>query len=807
MRLFYFLFFTFLGYNLHAQIKGDIKDIDGKPVIAATVVLIKSYDSSIVHSAVSNSNGMYQLNINTKGNFLIKASSIGFKDLYAEDFDYNGTSIELPTVTLLKKTGDLQGVVVKASKPVIEVKADKMIFNIESSPGAAGLDGIELLRLSPGVLVDHEDNISIAGKSGVQVFIDGKPSPLSSKDLAAFLKSMRSTAIESIEIINNPSAKYDAAGTGGIINIKLKKSTSTGTNGSVSSDYQQGKWARFNNGFALNNRNQAANFFGNYNYTHATNEFTLDIYRNILDTVFIDHNPNISQTGSHNFKAGVDRFINKFNSLGFLITGNISTINSTSNGITDIKSASTNITDRVLISNNRGINDRNTLNGNINYQYNDKGKTLNMDADYGRFRMTNEQFQPNEFYNAPQTIKLSERNYTMVTPSDIDIVSFKADYEQDLLKGRLALGLKAAYVNSDNIFNSYNHKNSKLEYDSVLSNEFLYRENINALYSSFNKGFKNFQIMFGLRLEQTITKGTSIGFKRNSNGFIDHEEKFDRNLLNLFPSGNITYTKNPKSQWTLSYSRRINRPSYNDLNPFEKRGSEYGGFKGNPLLKPEFANTFSLINVYKSKLVSNLSYTIIDDVIVSISDTLDGTKSFYLPKNLAQQRNLSLNVNYSYSKKRITINTGVTGFYTHNTADFGPGRKVDLKVAAFTSFIQPNIKFDKGWSTNFRANFESPKLFRGTMKQRSFYAVNIGVQKLLFEERSTLRVNFNDVFKTAVFFGTSDFAGQYLTARAWWDPRRVVVSFNYRFGSNQIKSSRQRRSGIDEEARRTEGSN
>jgi iron complex outermembrane receptor protein len=438
---------------------------------------------------------------------------------------------------------------------------------------------------------------------------------------------------------------------------------------------------------------------------------------------------------------------------------------------------------------------------------NPNGRNLTVDADYGMYRLKSDNFQPNVFYDSTGTTKLSERNYFMITPTEIDIYSLKSDYEQNLGKGKLGLGFKSTYIKSDNDFQSYNHTPSKIDYDSVMSNTFRYRENINAVYATYNQSFKGFQVMFGLRLEQTLSEGTSTGFKKNSNNLFDpYKESFDRNLLNLFPSMVFTLNKNPKNQWTFSYSRRINRPSYQDMNPFEKRASEYGGFKGNPDLRPEFAHSFSVINVFKSKLVTSLSFTHTDNVIVSISDTFNGTKSFYFPKNLASQQNLNLNTNFSYSKNAFSFNTGMTAFYVHNTANFGPGRVVDIKVFSFTTFIQPNIKTGRGWSFMSRAWYNSPQIFRGTMKMRYQVGVNMGVQKLLFDEKATLRINYNDVFNTVRFYGTSDFAGQYLIARAYWEPRRLVVSMSFRFGSSQVKSARQRRSGIDDENSRTRDS-
>jgi hypothetical protein len=801
MKLSFLLMLLLPGTSLFAQVQGKLKDTDNRPIAAATLVMYKANDSGLIKTAVSNNDGLYAFEV-APGNYYIKASSLGYKEIKTSPFRYNGAAIELPTLLLERKDNSLSNIVVKTTRPVIEVKADKMIYNIESNPAATGLDGMELLRQSPGVLVDYDDNVSIAGKSGVQIFIDGKPSPLSGKDLANYLRTLRSTAIEAIEVINNPSAKYDAAGTGGIINIRLKKNTSYGTNGSVNAEVQKGKWEAYNTGFSLNNRNQLFNLFGNYNYSKPIREFDLDVYRHVLDSIFDSYSATVTRNTSHNYKGGIDRFINKFSTIGVLVSGTVADDRTTSDNVTYIRGDHTSSIDRVLISDNRASANKQTLNANINYAYNNKGRSLNIDGDYGSFKLRSDQYQPNVFYDPSMTIKYSERNYSMVTPSDITIWSFKADYEQDLWKGRLAAGTKLAYINSDNVFNSFNEINSKPVYDSVLSNQFLYKENINAVYASYNRSLKTIQFMIGLRAEQTLTTGTSTGFKKNSSGFDDYKEKFTRDMIDLFPSGNITFTKNPKSIWTISYSGRINRPSYQNLNPFEMRGSEYGGFKGNPNLRPEFANTFSLINVFKTRLVTNLSYTEVKDVIVNISDTLNGTKSFYFPKNLAKQKNASLNINYSFNKKWFSFNGGLTGFYTHNMADFGPGRQVDLKVGAVTSYIQPNAKLGKGWSVNMRVMYESPKLFRGTMKQDAFYGVNLGIQKMMLDDKLTIRGNWNDVFNSIEFFGTSDFAGQYLTARAWWDPRRVIVAMSYRFGSNKIKSTRQRKTGIDDESKR-----
>ena len=800
-----FFFGILIMHGYSQKISGVIKDESGIPVPASTAFLYKAADSALVKMSASNNSGVYEFISIKPGNYFVKISNVGFKNRYSQKFTYNGNELTVPEIILSKNIASLTRVEVAVKKPVIEVKADKIIFNVENNINVNGLDALELLRQSPGVLVDQEDNISIAGKSGVQVYIDGKPSPLTAKDLSGYLRSLRSSSIESIEIINNPSAKYEAAGTGGIINIKLKKNKSFGTNGNINYDFQQGIWGKHNAGVSLNHRNKNVNIFSNYNFNKGVNEFDIDVYRSILDTVFDSYSASISHFTSHNIKAGIDYFINKKNTIGILLNGNFSKDTATGDNISYILYAPTGKADRTLISDNRTNSSRNTVGINLNYHYSDSaGHDLNMDADYGYFGLRSNQYQPNIFYDPSLQNILYQNNYSMITPSDINLYSFKADYEQNFKKGRLGFGGKIAFVNSDNLFNFYNHDvNNKLWYDSVLSNHFIYRENVNALYLNYNKSYKNLQVQLGMRMENTITKGKSTGFTKDGNGdFKNYDEIFTRRLIDFFPSGAITFTKNPKSQWTISYSRRINRPSYQDLNPFEKRASEYGGFKGNPSLRPEYANTFSLINVFHAKLVTNLSYSHTKDVIVSISDTLDGTKSFYSPKNLATQDNISLSINYSWSKKWYSLTFGLTGYYTHNLANFGTGRTVDLNVYALRGYIQNTFTLGKGWTASISSFYSSPSLFRGTMKSHSLGAANAGVQKLVFRGNGTVRVNFNDVFNTLHWYGTSNFAGQYLNARVYWDPRNITLGFSYKFGSSQVKSARQRRLGLDEESKR-----
>jgi len=283
--------FVFLAFTSIAQnIKGIVKDADGKVLPNASVSLLNAKDSAIIKLAVTNNAGAYEFKNIQEGKYLASINYVGYAIVYSPVFEVSGNAdVTVAAVSLIKANNGLKDVVVTAKKPIVEVKADKTILNVENTINATGSDALELLRKSPGVLVDKDENINLAGKNGVQVYIDGKPSPLTGADLAAYLKTLQSSQIEAIELITNPSAKYEAAGNAGIINIRLKKNKAFGTNGSVNAGYNIGIYPKYNAGLSFNHRNKKVNIFGNYNYNDNKNENFISIYRIQLDNIFDQH--------------------------------------------------------------------------------------------------------------------------------------------------------------------------------------------------------------------------------------------------------------------------------------------------------------------------------------------------------------------------------------------------------------------------------------------------------------------------------------------------------------------------------------
>ncbi len=785
------------------KITGTIKDDQGKFLNGASLTLKAKSDSVLVKIAASNASGHYDFDGIKPGQYFIDASFIGYGTKRTLLPEFSGMKdLMVPAIILQSTSGNLKEVVVSSKKPIIEVRADKTILNVEGSVNAVGQDALELLRKSPGVMVDKDDNLSLSEKNGVQVYIDGRPTPLSGADLAAYLKTLQSSSIEAIEIITNPSAKYDASGNAGIINIRLKKNKSYGTNGSVNAGYSVGIFPKYIGGIAINNRNKYVNVFGNYNYNKSRNESFMFMRRQLLDTLFDQNSTMTSRNSSHNFKAGLDYFINNKSTAGVMINGNYAKNSFGNYSRTPISYMPTNQLVKTLVADNSSNSNRGNTNLNMNYKYADTlGHELNMDADYGSYRITSDQLQPNYYY-APVGSIIESRIYNMIAPTDIDIYSFKTDYEQNLLKGRLGFGGKKSYVTSANDFERYNVVPNLKTLDTLRSNLFDYKENINALYANYNRSFKGFMIQVGLRMENTNIEGGSNGYKWIRGGYNEYDSSFKRNYTDLFPSAAITFNKKPTSQLGLRYSRRIDRPAYQDLNPFEFKLDEYTFQKGNTQLTPQYTNSFSITHTYKYKLTSSLTYSHVKDVFTQLIDTAEVSKSFITKKNLATQDITSLNISYPFQYRSYSIFANLNAFYSHYKANFGTGRTIDLDVYSFNLYQQHTLKFAKLWTAELSGFYSSPSIWQGTFKSKEMWGIDAGLLRTVMKGKGNLKASVSDIFQTMQWGGISNFASQYIKAGGGWESRLFKLNFTYRFGSSEIKASRQRKTGVEDESKR-----
>ncbi len=796
-----------LSIHLTAQkISGVIKDESGRPVSGSTVSLLKAKDSAVIKYTAAKADGQYQFERVANGTYILQASYVGHRVTFSKPIEVAGADVIVPEVQMSKLNASLGEVVVTAKKPMVEVKADKTILNVEGTINAVGSDALELLRKAPGVLVDKDDNLSLSGKNGVQVYIDGRPTPLAGKDLADFLKSMQSSNVEAIEIISNPSAKYEAAGNAGIINIRLKKNKSFGTNGSVNAGWAIGTFAKYNTGLSLNNRNKKTNLFGNYNYNRNKNLNRMELYRELADTVFDQKNTMIGRGENHNYKVGLDYYLNKKNTLGFIVNGNISEYDMQGRSRTPISYMPTNTLVKNLEADNRNQTERSNLNANVNYRYADtSGREFNLDADYGHYDLNNDQYQPNIYTDASGQNEISRVIYNMLAPSNIYLYSLKTDYEQNFKKGKLGIGGKISFVNTDNDFQRYNVFTNSKVLDTLRSNRFDYKENINAVYVNYNRSLKGFVLQAGLRVENTNLEGTSTGKRYSGIEYIPYDSTFKRDYTDFFPSVAITFNKKPTSQWGFSYSRRIDRPAYQDLNPFEFKLDEYTYQKGNTNLRPQYTNSFGITHTYKFKLNTRLNYSHVQDIFSQLVDTTEVSKSFMSKQNLATQDVVSLNVSYPFAYKKFSSFFNLNSSYSSFHANFGPGREVDLDVFSYNFYMQNSLKIGKTWTAELSGFYNSPSIWQGTFKSKAMGGVDGGVQKTILKGKGTIKATLTDVFNTMQWAGRSNFASQYLRVSGKWESQQVRMNFSYRFGNSEVKAARQRKNALEEEARRTQG--
>ncbi|HEX2534288.1 MAG TPA: outer membrane beta-barrel protein [Chitinophagaceae bacterium] len=785
------------------QISGTVRDNTGNPVNGATVSLLRGKDSTVLKLSVTKE-GAYQFSDPKPGTYLIGVSYVGYVPVFSAPFEFSDALVTVPALELNKITGDMRGVTVTARRPMVEVKADKTILNVEGTINAVGNDALELLRKAPGVTVDKDDNINLAGKNGVVVYVDGKPSPMSGADLANYLKTLQSSQVESIEIITNPSAKYEAAGNAGIINIRLKKNKAYGVNGSVNTGWNIGTYAKYNEGVTLNYRKNKINIFGNYNYNRSNGMNFMNLYRETaIDSSYQQRSDMRNRNRSHGFKAGVDFYADNRNTVGIMVNGNLNEnafFNASRTNIGFIPSKTPN---ELLVADNRAEGERDNMNFNLNYRFADtSGHELNVDADYGFFNSMNDQLQPNLTYTADGSTLKFRDIYNLLTPSEIDIYSAKADYEQNFKKGRLGFGGKVSYVQTDNTFRRFNNSATQVEDHR---NNFVYKENINALYANYNRQFKGFMIQAGLRMENTHSEGNSQGFRWNyeesKNVAID--SVLERDYTNLFPSAAITFNKNPMNQWGLTFSRRIDRPGYQQLNPFEFNLDKFTFQRGNTALRPQYTNSFGITNTFKYRFTTTLNYSRVTDMFAIIPRN-EGSRGFITTDNLAKQDVVSLNLSVPLQYKWYSLFANINANYSHFQGS-DPTYKVDIKRAAVTVFTQQTAKLGKTTTAELSGFYSSPTVWQGALKAKEMYGIDLGLQQVLFKGKATVRATVTDIFQTMRWAGVSDVTGFKANMSGGWESRQFRLNLSYRFGSAQVKAARQRKSSIEEESKRTQG--
>lgn len=803
-----FITFIFCNQSYAASIKGQLQDADGKALIFAAVALYSSADSTLAKAETTNESGVFQMRGLKAGKYYLQATYVGLSDLKKTGIEVTESQdLDLGVLAFEPASVELQETTVTASRVMVETKPDRTIFNVSGTINSTGSDGMSLLRKAPAVMVDNNDNISVLGRSGVLLYVDGKRLPLTGADLTNYLQNLPADQIDRIEIITNPSAKYEAEGNAGIIDIRLKKDKSLGANGSVSTTFSQGRYAKGNVNASGNYRNRSLNVFGMVGVADGKgfNNMHFDSYQNAIRLQ--EENESRHDWDNYNYRAGVDFFLNKNHTLGFLVGGMESNgLNFNTNQIAISREATPNAIDSILVANNRTDNDRSQNTFNINYSF-DKGKgaSLNIDLDYGRYENRSLRFQPNQYYDATETQELTRIVNQFDTPTDIDIYTIKVDYEEEMLGGTVGLGTKYSKVLSENSFLVYDEIDDNFVRSDRRSNDFTYDEKVYAGYLNYARKLNDkWSLSAGLRAEQTDAMGDLVAYLPEL-----QEDPVDLDYLSWFPSGGLTWQVAPKHSLAFNYGRRINRPDYNVLNPFNNQLSEISYEKGNPFLRPEIVNNLELGYTMNYRYNFKLGYSRTVDQITRLigPDDEDPRANFITWANLTQKTVVSFNASIpAQITPKWNAYMNFSASHIDNQADYGEDGVVDIQAFTYNIYQQHTFDLPAGFKGEISGWFSGPGIWGGVFEYETSWSLNLGLQKKFFNDKLNARLSVDDIFYESGWDGVSVFNGLTSAGGGRWDSRRASISLNYNFGNQNVKS-RKRKTGMEDEAGRVGGGN
>ncbi|MDF2380198.1 TonB-dependent receptor family protein [Nostoc ellipsosporum NOK] len=780
MKVFYFLFFFFYSTTAIAQtinLRGTVND-SVATLAGATVSL-----SEIQPATLTDSTGRFSLVVKEKKSYRLIITHAGYHP--HEQLISLHSDTDLGTITLRQAGTTMQGVVVTAQHPVIGIGSDPntIVYNVSASADAAGQTALETLKKAPGVSIANNTTISLNGRSGVAIMLDGKLSYLSGKELIDLLQAMPSSSIKSIEIINSPGAKYDAAGTAGIINIRTNKIQNSGLNGSIGSGFSYGITVRQNTDVNLNYRKNKFNFF--FNYSHFVGRYTYDYGTDRLQNNrhYSSATYDVDKRQRFNSRLGMDYSINQKHTVGWMASANFIT----GGGVTDTRTAislpGTATIDQLLDAiNDYYFQHTQRYNANVNYQYEDKaGRRLNVDADMGYFNKANKNLQSNRYLDASEALQ-NETLYRTLNGIDIRLKAAKIDYTSNLWKGKIETGMKIAGVRSVNDGKFYHVKNTD-SLDDRRSDYFSFAETVTSAYVNYKTNWKKWSWQAGLRMEHTDNKSDTL----------------TRNYTNFFPAASVGYKPREAHHFSLAYSRRIDRPAYPDLNPFVYLLDELSYWQGNPYLQPQLTDRWSLQYVYRSSTVLGITYANTADYFARITDSINGNQLVMIPRNVGSQRNLGFTLT-QVIKVRNGWDATLNGSLLLIRNDVAYTKVVNFAVqqwAGRANLVQ-RFKISSTFGAEVTAIYNSRRLSAANEIQKHTSQVDIALQKT-FGEHAVVRLAFNDIYKGTRSRSVQDMDQFYIRSYGYYETRQVRLNFTWKLIDKNSKAPRTRSSALEAE--------
>lgn len=786
--------------NTAREISGQVINKKQEPIEVALIWLTDAETNQSIAQAVTDINGHFALPT-TDQTVKLSVTCLGYTPYISEAFNASSPQ-RFPPIVLDDKNLVLDDVIVigEKARPIIEQKAGKIVFNVENSINAQGSNAFEVLRQTPGVTIDEgSKSISINGRSGILVMLNGKQTYMQQSEMVDLLKSTSSSNIKLIEVMSNATAQYDAAGSGGILNIVLKKNQKEGYN--VTANIGASYWlhVKQNTEVSFNYNRNKMNFYGSYGHDIGHVGLFYGSDRKQSGKLFESRSDDTDKRNTAAATLGLDYEINPYHQIGIQGNGNFlfgpGIIRTNTNVYQSLDK--TNLLYSIHSESDYFHQTANRYNLNLNYRYLlPEERSFSFDVDYGWFKGNSKNNQPNAYYS-PESALDSILNYHSTGDRDIHLYAFSSDYKQTLGAGELMGGLKFSNVASQNTYNLFDQREETFLINKEMSNNFHYSESILAGYLLYDFHFaERWFATIGARVEYTHSKGHLIPFA----GSTQQESLVRKKYVDLFPSLGITFRPSPKQTFSISYGKRIDRPIYSDLNPIEQPLDGLGSWKGNPFLDPQ--NTYRISLQYQyDKTSIELSYSKTNDYRVQITDTLGTDKIIMEPKNLGSQRYYGMAVSQSL---RILpswdLNFSGRIYHLDNQLAFSPQRFFHTKRCSGGASLQTAFPLFWGIRSEILGVYSSKRLGGATEILNANGLVNIGFQKKFLNDKAIVKLSFSDIFWTSNWDNINRTDSFETINYGYGETRQVKINFTYKFGGNDKGHSK--KSNVESELNR-----
>lgn len=781
-----------------ANIKGKIIEAQSKaPLAYAAIRILKNSDSTLVSGGISDEKGQFSLDA-PYGDYHAVVEFLGYQPIKIPSFSVSAgkNSLDLGTISLSASAQNLQEVVVQGEKSSMELALDKKIFNVGKDLANAGGSASDILSNIPSVSVDGEGNVKLRGSDNVRILIDGKPSGLVSFKGGAGLQQLQGSLVDKVEVITNPSARYEAEGMSGIINIVLKKDRRQGFNGSF--DLIAGNPDNFGAGANVNYRKDKINFFLNYALAYRLQPGRGQTYQEVYDgattRILEQSSKGRMRAANNSINGGLDYYFDDKN----IFTASYLWRRSDARRINDnqykdyINSLSNlySITDRQQDETEDEPNSEYAL--SYKRSFDKKGHELLIDARYlDYWEHSDQTFTQRSVFADGIINKVGSLTQKSLNDETEKQWLFSADYVQPFGKeGKYELGVRSSFRDmSNDFFVTEQDSTGRFQPLDSLNNNFLYDENINAAYAIIGNKIKRFSYQFGLRAEHTDIK-TTLAQTNESN---------PRNYANLFPSAHFTYKLPQENSLQISYSRRVRRPRYNDLSPFVTYSDNRNFFSGNPDLNPEFTDAYDLGHVKffeKGSFASSLYYRYTTGKIDRIRRVNNDGFAATRPENLLDEHSFGAEFTSSFTLKKWWKLDFNVNFFRAITD--GSNIQEEYQSDTYAWFARQTSRFSLPQKTDIqiRASYEAPRQTpQGEVK--SLFFTDLSMSRDLFKGKGKLILNVLDVFNSRRFRSITRGENFYTENNGQMRLRQINLTLNYRL--NQTQQMTRRRIGGEEE--------